>query len=78
MIKFISFYYPLMRTRVMNKITLGGNTMENQMSLIVNKISNELEWSSYVDDWQKTKMVEEVLTKFSLLMEEAIKIASEK
>ena len=67
-----------MRTRVMNKITLGGNTMENQMSLIVNKISNELEWSSYVDDWQKTKMVEEVLTKFSLLMEEAIKIASEK
>ena len=62
----------------MNKITLGGNTMENQMSLIVNKISNELEWSSYVDDWQKTKMVEEVLTKFSLLMEEAIKIASEK
>ena len=52
--------------------------MENQMSLIVNKISNELEWSSYVDDWQKTKMVEEVLTKFSLLMEEAIKIASEK
>ena len=67
-----------MRTRVMNKITLGGNTMENQMSLIVNKISNELEWSSYVDDWQKTKMVEEVLTKFSRLMEEAIKIASEK
>ena len=62
----------------MNKITLGGNTMENQMSLIVNKISNELEWSSYVDDWQKTKMVEEVLTKFSRLMEEAIKIASEK
>ena len=70
-----------MRTRVMNKITLGGNTMENQMmnmDLIVDKISNELEWSSYVDDWQKTKMVEEVLTKFSLLMEEAIKIASEK
>ena len=55
--------------------------MENQMmnmDLIVDKISNELEWSSYVDDWQKTKMVEEVLTKFSLLMEEAIKIASEK
>ena len=56
--------------------------MENQMmnmDLIVDKISNELEWSSYVDDWQKTKMVEEVLTKSSLLMEEeAIKIASEK
>ena len=48
------------------------------MNIVVNKISNELEWSSYVDDWQKTKMVEEVLTKFSLLMEEAIKIASEK
>ena len=70
-----------MRTRVMNKITLGGNTMENQMmdmNIICDKIANELEWSSYVDDWQKTKMVEEVLTKFSLLMEEAIKIASEK
>ena len=70
-----------MRTRVMNKTTLGGNTMENQMmdmNIICDKIANELEWSSYVDDWQKTKMVEEVLTKFSLLMEEAIKIASEK
>ena len=53
--------------------------MENQISpLIVDKISNELEWSSYVDDWQKRQMVEETLTKFSLLMEEAIKIASEK
>ena len=55
--------------------------MENQMmdmNIICDKIANELEWSSYVDDWQKTKMVEEVLTKFSLLIEEAIKIASEK
>ena len=63
---------------MMNKITLGGNTMESQMSLIVNKISSELDWSSHVDEWEKHKMIEEVLTKFSLLMEEAIKIASEK
>ena len=48
------------------------------MGLIVDKIARELEWSSYVDDWQKNKMVEEVLNKFSLLMSEAIKIASEK
>lgn len=67
-----------MRTRVMNKITLGGNTMENQMGLIVDKISSELEWSSYVDEWEKNKMVKEVLDKFSILMSEAIKIASEK
>ena len=52
--------------------------MENQMDLIVDKISSELEWSSYVDEWEKNKMVKEVLDKFSILMSEAIKIASEK
>ena len=54
--------------------------MENQMdmNIIVNKISRELEWSSYVDEWEKNKMVEEVLDKFSNLMSEAILIASEK
>ena len=55
--------------------------MENQMidmNIVVNKISNELEWSSYVDEWEKNKMVKEVLDKFSVLMSEAIKIASEK
>ena len=55
--------------------------MENQMmdmNIICDKIANELEWSSYVDDWQKQKMVGEVLNKFSILMAEAIKIASEK
>ena len=48
------------------------------MNIICDKIANELEWSSYVDDWQKHKMVGEVLNKFSFLMAEAIKIASEK
>lgn len=69
-----------MRTRVMNKITLGGNTMENQMdmNIICDKIASELEWSSYVDDWQKHKMVEEVINEFTSLMAEAILIASEK
>ena len=53
--------------------------MENQISpLIVNKIARELHWSSYVDDYEKYKMVEEVLNKFTILMQEAIKIASEK
>lgn len=51
--------------------------MENQMDLIVGKIARELEWSSYVDEWQKCQMIEEVLNKFTLLMQEAIKIASE-
>lgn len=45
---------------------------------IINKIARELDWSSYVDEWEKTKMVEEVLNKFTILMQEAIKIASEK
>lgn len=47
--------------------------------VVVDKIARELEWSSYVDDWQKHKMVEEVIKKFSLLMEKAIKtVVSEK
>ena len=75
------FLLSSMRTRMMNKITMGGNIMEIQlmdMNIICDKIANELEWSSYVDEWQKQKMVGEVLNKFSILMAEAIKIASEK
>lgn len=54
--------------------------MENQMdmNIICDKIASELEWSSYVDDWQKHKMVEEVINEFTSLMAEAILIASEK
>ena len=70
-----------MRTRMLNRISYGGDTRAIQlrdMNIICDKIANELEWSSYVDDWQKQKMVGEVLNKFSILMAEAIKIASEK
>ena len=52
--------------------------MENQMSIICDKIARELDWSSHVDEWEKRKMIEEVLNKFSSLMSEAILIASEK
>lgn len=52
--------------------------MENQMDLICDKIACELDWSSHVDEWEKRRMIEEVLDKFSILMSEAIKIASEK
>lgn len=54
--------------------------MENQMdmNIIVNKIARELDWSSHVDEWEKQQMIKEVLDKFSILMSDAIKIASEK
>ena len=42
------------------------------MAMIANKISDELDWSSYVDEKEKRNMVEEVLDTFTKLMESSI------
>ena len=42
------------------------------MAMIANKISDELDWSSYVDEKEKKIMVEEVMDTFTKMMTASI------
>ena len=47
--------------------------MENKlMAMIANKISDELDWSSFVNENEKYAMVEEVLDTFTKLMNSSL------
>ena len=68
------FYYPQRRTRMSILFMKEIIYMENQqlMSLIAERISDELDWREYVGEREKLEMVKEVLNIFSKIMEAII------